>query len=135
MRKLNWPTIIAKEITKHKSTPFVWGESDCCLVVADIVKAFSDIDIAEGLRGKYKTAKGSLMALKRHGEGDIASTVDRTLNRKPRHESTRGDVVLVKTEAGESLGLLFNTRVWAMSQEGLVDLPVDDNVLIVWGVN
>lgn len=134
MRKTNWPRIIADEITKHRSTEFVWGKSDCCLVVADIVKEFAEIDIAEGFRGKYKTAKGSLMALKKHGEGDIASTADRILSRKPANEISRGDVVLVKTDAGESLGIYFNTRVWAMSTSGLVDLPVD-SVLIVWGVN
>lgn len=134
MRKNNWPKIIASEITKHRTTEFVWGKSDCCLVVADIVKEFADIDIAEGLRGKYKTAKGSLMALKKHGEGDIASTVDRTLERKPMNAISRGDVVLVKTDAGESLGIYFNTRVWAMSEAGLIDLP-SEVTLIVWGVN
>ena len=134
MRKTNWPRIIADEITKHRSTEFVWGKSDCCLVVADIVKSFSDIDIADGLRGKYKTAKGSLMALRRYGEGDIPSTADRTLKRKPVSEVSRGDVVLVKTQAGESLGIYFNTRVWAMSEEGLIDLS-KETILIAWGVN
>lgn len=37
-------------------TPFVWGQSDCCLVVADWYQALWGVDPAAHLRGTYHDA-------------------------------------------------------------------------------
>lgn len=123
MRKQNWPRIIAEEIKALQSTPFSWGEKDCCLAVADIIKSFTGEDLVSEFRGKYKTAKGSLMALTRYGKGSIRATVDTKLPSIPIDQAGRGDIGIVKTDAGESLAILFSHQVWAMTYEGMVTLP------------
>lgn len=123
MRHQNWVIIIAKEIQERRNHEFIWGESDCCLTIADIVLAYTGFDMAAEYRGKYKTAIGAARALKRYGKGDIASTAASIYPEISPAEAGRGDLAVVTTEAGDSLGLVFNTRVWAMTTSGLVDLP------------
>lgn len=125
MRKPNWPTIVAKSITANLDTPFVWGEKDCCLTVADILKEFTDEDFASEFRGRYKTALGSVKALKKYGKGSLAKTLDAKFELISPEELCRGDIALVKTSAGESLGIVFSQSVWAMSMDGLTDVPMD----------
>lgn len=133
MRKQNWPRIIAEEIKNLQSTPFSWGDKDCCLAVADIIKAFTGEDLVEEFRGRYKTARGSLMALKRYGQGSIRATVDKKLPSIPVDQAGRGDIGIVKTEAGESLAILFSNQVWAMTYEGMVDLP-KSSLVCTWRI-
>lgn len=125
MRVHNWPKIIAEQLKIHMQVPFVWGEKDCCLAVADIVNMYAGIDIAEKFRGKYKTALGSKRALKKYGKGSIKDTASDILPSIPVSEAGRGDLVLVDTDAGESLGILFGTRAWAMAETGMVAIGMD----------
>ena len=134
MRITNWPIIAAREIEKYRSSPFVCGESDCCLAVANIVKAYTGVDIAETFRGKYKTELGARRALKRYAGGDIKSAADLILERVPVEQASRGDIGLVTTDSGESLAVLFNQRAWAMSLSGMVDLPIS-SVICAWRIN
>lgn len=133
MRKINWVQLIAKEIETKRNTPFVWGDSDCCLTVADIIKAYTGEDLAEEFRGRYTTAIGSARALKRYGQGSISATLDTKLTSIPPSEAGRGDVVVILGEHGESLGILFNTRVWAMTDKGLSDFPTSA-IIKAWRV-
>lgn len=121
MKKVNWVAIAAKGIEEKRDSKFVWGENDCCLAVADIVKDFSNVDIAEKFRGRYTTAIGSVRVLNRCGGGSIASAVSQTLKEVELALVSRGDVVLIETYVGDSLGLYFGSRVWAMTEEGLRD--------------
>ena len=41
----NWLLILANELKKPRS--FAWGEEDCCLFSANIIKAITNIDIAK----------------------------------------------------------------------------------------
>lgn len=133
MRIPNWPKVIAEQLKAHTDTPFVWGEKDCCLAVADIVKLYAGFDIAADFRGKYKTLLGSKKALNRYGKGDIKSTIDTMLPEIPVSEAGRGDLALVETEAGQSLAILFSTRAWAMAENGMVALTMD-KVICSWRV-
>lgn len=128
MRKENWPKLITDEIKKLQGTPFEWGKKDCCLAVGDIIKVYTDEDLAEEFRGKYKTALGSVRALKRYGQGTIRATMDAKLPSIPIEEAGRGDIGLVKTEGGESLAMIFSQQAWAMAENGIEALPMTDLV-------
>lgn len=133
MRKQNWPRIISEEITKHTHIPFAWGEKDCCLAVADIIIAYTGVDLVSEFRGRYRTARGATMALKRYGKGTIKDTVDTKLPSIDVSQAGRGDIGLVKTDGGESLAIIFSQIAWAMTYEGLVDLPLD-RLVCAWRV-
>ncbi|MEO0624075.1 MAG: hypothetical protein AAF183_17890 [Pseudomonadota bacterium] len=47
---------------------FVWGESDCCLAVCDVLVARGYPDPAEGFRGMYGSERGAKALTK----GDLA---------------------------------------------------------------
>lgn len=125
MRKTNWVSIIASEIERNRDTCFEWGKADCCLVVADIVKAFSGLDIAQKFRGKYATKLGSVRALKRIAGGGISEAVSMSLVEVDPMLVSRGDVTLIESDSGESLALYFGGRVWAMTESGFSDFPRD----------
>lgn len=128
MRKENWPRLITDEIKKLQNTPFVWGKKDCCLAVGDIIEAYTGEDLAAEFRGKYTTASGSVRALKRYGQGTIRATMDAKLPSILIEEAGRGDIGLVKTEAGESLAMIFSQQAWAMAEHGIEALPMTDLV-------
>ncbi len=133
MRLQNWPSLISAEIKKLQKTPFVWGEKDCCLAVGDIMQTYTGTDYAAEFRGKYKTALGSARALKRYGKGSIRDTMDAKLPSIPVEEACRGDVGLVKTDAGESLAIIFSQQAWAMAEHGMEALPMTD-LVCAWRV-
>ena len=131
MRKQGWPTIIANGLKAHQEIEFEWGKKDCCMAVADIFKLYTGWDFAEKFRGKYTTASGSLRALKRYGAGTIEATIDTMMKRTS--DPMRGDLAMVSTSAGESLAIIFSNQAWAMSESGLVSLPMSA-VVTSWSV-
>lgn len=130
MRKPDWATVISEQLAKHEKTKFVWGQSDCCLVVADIVKSYTDHDMAAQFRGKYKTELGAYRAIKKY-IGTLEKGLDAQYMRTML--PARGDIALVETEGGESLAVIFSSRAWAMSLDGLKDLPMS-SVKTAWEV-
>ncbi|MGY9046057.1 hypothetical protein P775_14280 [Puniceibacterium antarcticum] len=49
-------TPLYAELHRWASLPFLWGESDCCLVVCDWVERVTGIDPARDLRMTYDSA-------------------------------------------------------------------------------
>ena len=44
------------EINRWLPLPFVWGETDCMIVLGDWIKRIHNIDPVEDIRGKYDSA-------------------------------------------------------------------------------
>ena len=57
----DWPNRLHDFINSRQSTPFKWGENDCCTFGSDCIKAITGLDpITEaGFRGHYTTALGA----------------------------------------------------------------------------
>jgi len=51
---------------------FAWGACDCALVMADWCRRARGIDPAARLRGRYRTARGALRAVRRRGGFEAA---------------------------------------------------------------
>jgi hypothetical protein len=133
MRKTNWPAIIAAKIAELQHVTFSWGTHDCCLSVADVVLAFTGIDFAEEYRGAYSTAIGAKRALVKHAGGDVCSAIDSKFTRIELKDVGRGDLVLISTDVGDALGIIFSGSVWAMSEEGFNATPMTTAIL-AWRV-
>ena len=46
-------TPLYRELHRWSALPFIWGETDCMLVLADWVKAVHGVDAAAHIRGTY----------------------------------------------------------------------------------
>ncbi|HEV7323524.1 MAG TPA: hypothetical protein VGN91_00510 [Bosea sp. (in: a-proteobacteria)] len=104
--------------------PFAWGERDCCLWVADWIKAESGRDPGAALRGYYGSS-GACLRLLRRGGG--LSAVVCELMKGAGFEEARspvvGDAGLIETKIG-AMGAICLGENWAVkSAEGVAILP------------
>ncbi|OFC71822.1 DUF6950 family protein [Alteromonas confluentis] len=126
---------LAEYISANTSTPFEWGKFDCCLAVADALRAMTGHDFAESFRGHYASKRGAAMALRRYGQGTIKDTLNHIFGPfKPRLNTGRGDVVLVHTDIGDALGVCFGGQIWCAAENGLQPLPMR-RAICCWSVS
>lgn len=130
MRLENWPQKLAEVIEGARKRPFLWGEHDCSLFVADCVDAMTGSKHANQYRGKYKTAKGAAGILKKHG--GIEGLVDSKFDPMPRSFARRGDIALLEMK-GSPLGIVDVNRVACVGENGLHFLPMNKTIK-VWRV-
>lgn len=109
---------------------FSWGVNDCCLFACDAVLVMTGTDIARGFRDLYTTRAGACRAILNAGASSVGELADmiavqHDLRVVPAGFAQRGDVVLLRRELGESLGIvsLTGVEIWAPSDEGLVEVP------------
>lgn len=123
----DWPRRLQETVDAARRRDFVWGESDCCLFVADAVKAMTGTDFAARYRGKYKTRRGAMSLLKKIDGGGVQEAAARALGAPLAHRLTarRGDVALIDTPDGDALGIC--TGCWIVvprPDEGLASFPI-----------
>ncbi len=103
-RRPDWEQRLHDHLAHCADRAFAWGEHDCALFSADAVLAMTDVDLAAAYRGRYRTAIGSVRALRRYGAGTLEATIDASLPSKPVAFAITGDVVMVDGMAGICLG-------------------------------
>ena len=124
LRVDNWPSAMYAAIEEKRNQPFIWGSSDCCLFVADIIEAMTGIDIATGLRGKYDSLESAEIIL----NGPLVEFMDRAMKfynieEIPLSYAGRGDMVVFNSTLGQTLGILDGTQIISMGYEGIVMAP------------
>lgn len=125
MRFQSWPEILAKQIEAARSRPFVWGEHDCALFAANVVKAMTGQDFTKEFIGKYKTAAGATKLIAKNG--GLENIATQFLGESmPIYFAGRGDVVLVILEGIESLGICIGTHCAFVGLEKMEFLPLTD---------
>ena len=123
MRKQNWFIALTQFIESRRYSPFIWGENDCCLFVADAVQLISGIDAAAPYRNKYTTAVGAARALKKYGDGTMAGAWSACFEEIRPQDMGRGDVALIDVEGAPASALSFGNKLWAVSDNGLITVP------------
>ena len=58
---------LARFLAARRDVPFVWGASDCALLVCDWVREVTGVDPAARVRGRYETKTGAMIVLDRFG--------------------------------------------------------------------
>ena len=127
----NWPALLDAFIASRGEMAFLWGANDCCVFACDAVLAMTGVDLAEGFRNSYTTAREARAALREHFQtlsiGEMADAIAERygLRSIPASFAARGDVVLLDRELGESLGIvsLDGTEIWAPGEERLAEVP------------
>jgi hypothetical protein len=94
--------------------PFVWGETDCCLFVADWVREVTGIDPAAEWRGCYWSLRTARRLCRHHGGivAAICREMDALFSRTD--DPLPGDVGIVRAPVGVRDGRLVQQEVGAI---------------------
>jgi hypothetical protein len=112
-------------LKSQQNASFAWGLNDCFLFASSCVEIMTGHDPMANWRGKYKTEQGALRLLKKHGGGSVLTAFSEFFGPiKPRLNAVNGDLILIETETGPAVGVMYACQVWAMSPTGLVNLPI-----------
>lgn len=126
--------IVTKHLRRWAATDFVWGETDCSLVLADYVLDATGIDGAAHLRGRY-TDRESCIALTgldrglEHVVGDCAARATLAPTSKPQ----RGDIGVLRIRHLEFAGVFLGDK-WAVKSADGVLFPRNPTVVASWSV-
>lgn len=126
--------IIAKHLRMWAGSDFVWGKSDCCIVLADYVLDVTGRDGAAHLRGRYSSREeaevvGGLAEGHMAAVGDCAARAGLSMTDEPR----RGDIGVLAIRDHEFAGLFLGDKWAAKSIDGLMFLS-KPKVLAAWAV-
>ncbi len=110
----DWDTRLAAYLEPLRLRPFAWGSHDCCTFAGGAVQAMTGVDPMAEFRGRYSSPRGSVRALRKHGAGDLASTMDAKFERVSAALAHRGDVVM----SGGLLGIGLGPFLIAVGAEG-----------------
>lgn len=110
------PSKLEAFLLERQDMPFEWGKNDCCLFVADAVKAMCGYDYAASLRG-YTTRFGAARRL--YAAGGLSALIDSILSAVNPNLARRGDVVLFSAQAGDALGICLGRQFAAAGPDGV----------------
>lgn len=129
MRYPDWDRRLRDAIEAAEAEPFRWGYHDCCLLAADLVRAMTGWDPAEGLRGVYGSELEAARIIRKHGGiAELISDLLGTAPVKPR-KYERGDVVLLTPQQPghlEQLGVCVGDRAVVAGADGILYRPMTD---------
>lgn len=85
-------------VAAHMAQPFVWGERDCAVVAADMVRELTGAAPVENWP-RYKTARGAMRAVKQLGYDNLVDAVTAHLTViEGGIERRIGDIVGIQSE-------------------------------------
>lgn len=121
-------------LEKMAATPFVDGQSDCVLTVADWIVLNGHPDPAAPYRGRYRTALGRERLLKRSSglHALMAAGAVRS-GLLPAKAPVRGDVGTLRYGGQVLAGICLGSR-WAVKSSRGLDALQPDEILFAWSV-
>ena len=127
-----WERKLLQYVGSLESEPFAWGQLDCAIFAHQcLVVQFGDSKIPD-FRGKYKTAKGAMSALKKQfGCSSLEEAVSIYLEEINPKLARRGDIVSVKINnasiegIGCSLGVCLGARYAVLTIQGVAYIESD----------
>lgn len=125
--------MLAAFLAHHESKPQVWGEVDCCLVLADWMEWLGYEDCAADLRGTYDSEDGCRSVIA--AAGGLRPLIERC-NRLGLEETevpTVGSIGLIgsATSINRQWGAIWNGERWLVRMErGFV--PFFAKPLVIW---
>lgn len=133
-RKIDWQEQLLVQTLIFENQPFEWGKADCCLFAADAVIAMTGVDHAKDFRGKYTTEIGAKRLLSK--KGGLETFLDTRLKVIPVDYVQRGDVVLIRTDTGPTLGIYWSGRsAWMQGLDGVkLFMEIKARIIKAWRV-
>lgn len=127
MRLKNWETELHTYFESCRTTPFKWGEFDCCVFAAKCVEILTGENHYAAFDGRYRTERGSLTALKRYGTGELESTISKSLGEPVAPLLLgRGDIALMQTDGllNQAVAVCWSGFLIQPGTHGLVHMPM-----------
>ena len=118
-----------QSISAASERRFSWGQFDCFIFCAEVIKAMTGEDIFKDyeFRKKYKSAKGAIKQFRRHGFLNIEAIWDHFATPIGINYAQRGDLILI--EEGQELpavGPVVDSRAAFLSLDGLTYRKVNE---------
>lgn len=103
-RRPGWQQDLVRFLEEIRYKPFVRGEHDCALMVADWVLRMTGEDPGADYRGRYKTARGAARRMKQLSGGGLIEVATQAFGEPLPSPmlARRGDVVAVRTAETET---------------------------------
>jgi hypothetical protein len=135
----HWQEILHNYLMRRQNEAFAWGTMDCCLFACDAIHELTEVDLAISFRGKYDSALSAVRAMRdfvgdEHATSDLVEALavkiaaENEIQEVPVLMAQRGDVLLVDSPSGKSLGILGlrGTHVHTTGPDGIVDIPLEE---------
>ena len=130
-RRPDWQSAFDEFLIASRARPFVWGQWDCCLFVADAIRAITGEDLACGLRARYSSLREARWILRaRYGSASIERSVAKLFSVAGLPEVSprfahRGDPVIARGGSDFQIGVvgLNGSIVINSERHGLIDIP------------
>ena len=123
----DWELRLFNFMQDARSSSMQWGEFDCVIGLASgAVLAQTGVDLSSPFKGEYSDEKGAMKFLLKNkfaSEGDdltaaLISLMDMFLQRAPKGNRHRGNIVLLVTEEGPGFAVRVGSKVAALSRSG-----------------
>lgn len=135
-RREDWPERLAEAEREARRKTFRWGEFDCCIYAADLVRAMTDTDPMAAFRGRYDSEETARALLDR--AGGLRKAIGSALgehNRIRREQALRGDVVFLRLETGGyAVGISFGGMASFAAPTGHAWVPIEHCADFAWRV-
>ncbi|MEL6754937.1 MAG: hypothetical protein AAFP81_00765 [Pseudomonadota bacterium] len=124
MRRSDWQQKLSQEAIRLQNTPYEFGEHDCILFAANCVLAMTGRDLADDIRGRYKTEIGAARIIKNEGFSSLGDMIADRLPEIELREVGRGDVVLCDGPYGEFAAMVVGKTCVSPGRNGMIHIPV-----------
>lgn len=106
-------------IEKYSELPFIWGETDCCRFVGEALRSLhGDTPIDEFL---YHDETSALDLIASYGS--LRDLLEIEFG-EPSTEGRTGDIALIEINERQVAGVVFEGRIWAKTEAGVVAYPL-----------
>lgn len=123
MRFTDWQDRFWKEMEEARSTPLVWGESDCILFAAKMADAISDGDFTKRAKAAFSWRdEREALQLTR---GGLLPLIESVLGKmQPWTSLSQGDIALVVDDKGRECAAIHDgCQVIGKAAHGIETIP------------
>lgn len=124
-RLVNWRSNLQSFILTIQAQHFEYGVHDCIIFPANCIRAMTGVDLAIPYRGKYKTLRGGIGLLKKHGYKDQFDYIKRNFTEYPPSMAQTGDIALV--DIGDSIpagGIVYGDVIYMVHRKSIAVVPI-----------
>lgn len=132
MRVPNWQIAFVRIMERHRALQFVWGQSDCLQMAAEVITAVTGkpFRVPTG----YASERAAKALIRRHGFKNLREAIASRLPEKPVSMAHRADLGMVRGTRGMVLAICEGSHWAVKSDDGLERIP-PDFIEVAFGVD